>query len=47
MTGLVKPGPEMGRTLRMMEKAVVLGQLENTPDVLLTYIKGLKSDDKN
>jgi len=47
MTGLVKPGPEMGRTLRMMEKAVVLGHLENTPDVLLTYIKGLKSDDKN
>jgi tRNA nucleotidyltransferase (CCA-adding enzyme) len=47
MTGLVKPGPEMGRTLRMMEKAVVLGQLENTHDVLLTYIKGLKSDDKN
>ncbi|MBR2277266.1 CCA tRNA nucleotidyltransferase [Leuconostoc gasicomitatum] len=47
MTGLVKPGPEMGRTLKMMEKAVVLGQLENKHDVLLTYIKELKSDDKN
>ena len=45
--GLVKPGPEMGRILRIIEKSVVLEQLENTPDVLITYIKGLKSYDKN
>ncbi|MGY3742369.1 CCA tRNA nucleotidyltransferase [Leuconostoc inhae] len=45
--GLVKPGPEMGRVLRIIEKSVVLEQLENTPDVLITYIKGLKSYDKN
>lgn len=37
--GLVAPGPEMGRTLRMTERAVVLGEIDNKYDALIAYIK--------
>lgn len=45
--GLFNPGPELGRTLEKLARAVLLGEVNNRTDSLLDYAKELISYDKN
>lgn len=42
---IVQPGPQMGRILKQIERAVVTGQLVNQPAALLAYAKELSQHD--
>ncbi|ANY11016.1 CCA tRNA nucleotidyltransferase [Leuconostoc lactis] len=42
---IVQPGPQMGRILKQIERAVVTGQVVNQPAALLAYAKELSQHD--
>lgn len=42
---IVQPGPQMGRILKQIERAVVTGQVANQPAALLAYAKELSQHD--
>lgn len=42
---IVQPGPQMGRILKQIERAVVTGQVANQPTALLAYAKELSQHD--
>lgn len=42
---IVHPGPQMGRILKQIERAVVTGQVANQPAALLAYAKELSQHD--
>lgn len=42
---IVQPGPQMGRILKKIERAVVTGQVANQPAALLAYAKELSQHD--
>ncbi|QEA51386.1 CCA tRNA nucleotidyltransferase [Leuconostoc lactis] len=42
---IVQPGPQMGRILKQIERAVVIGQVANQPAALLAYAKELSQHD--
>ncbi|CAH1852818.1 CCA tRNA nucleotidyltransferase [Convivina intestini] len=44
-SGVVKPGPEMGKLLQHLEKAVVTGEIPNQQAALLAYVRQEKRND--
>ncbi|GAP00420.1 CCA tRNA nucleotidyltransferase [Fructobacillus ficulneus] len=38
--GLAQPGPALGQTLHQLEKAVALGQVENTKPAIIAWLRG-------
>lgn len=46
-SGMISPGPEIGRMLKKLAHAVLLGEVNNTTDSLFSYVEELTSYDKN